>query len=114
MLYVPSLTSPIIVPIVKGDPAQGNLQYRAVTQQLPTLDGIPLYKPPYSRVPAYDLNTGTIAWQVPIGDGPRNHPLLKHLKLGPLGSGLRAGPLRTPTLLFFRPLSGAFGRGGAL
>jgi quinoprotein glucose dehydrogenase len=110
MLFVPSLTSPIIVPIVKGDPARGNLQYRATTQQLPTLDGIPLYKPPYSRVTAYDLNTGTMAWQVPIGDGPRNHPLLKDLKLGPLGSGLRAAPLVTSTLLFVGQWSGAIGR----
>ena len=91
MLYVPSLTSPIIVQLVKGDPARGNLQYRrGGTQNLPTLDGIPLYKPPYSRVTAYDLNAGTIAWQVPLGDGTRNHPLLKDLKLGPLGTGVRA------------------------
>ncbi len=34
-------------------------------QNLPTLDGLPLCKPPYSRVTAYNLNTGTIAWQVP-------------------------------------------------
>ena len=33
MLFVPSLTSPIIVPLTKGDPARGNLQYRAATQQ---------------------------------------------------------------------------------
>jgi quinoprotein glucose dehydrogenase len=114
MLFVPSLTSPIIVPLVKGDPARGNLQYRATTQQMPTLDGIPLYKPPYSRVTAYDLNTGTIRWQVPIGDGPRNHPLLKHLNLGPLGSGLRAAPLVTSTLLFIGQWSGALGRGPVL
>jgi quinoprotein glucose dehydrogenase len=114
MLYVPSLTSPIIVPLIKGDPTRGNLQYRAATQQMPTLDGIPLYKPPYSRVTAYDLNTGTVAWQVPIGDGPRNHPLLKHLNLGPLGSGLRAAPLVTSTLLFIGQWSGALGRGPVL
>jgi quinoprotein glucose dehydrogenase len=114
MLYVPSLTSPIIVPLVKGDPARGNLQYRANTLQLPTLDGLPLYKPPYSRVTAYDLNTGTIAWQVPIGDGPRNHPLIQHLKLGPLGSGLRAAPLVTSSLLFIGQWSGALGRGQVL
>jgi quinoprotein glucose dehydrogenase len=114
MLFVASITSPIIVPIVKGDPARGNLQFRATTGWLPTLDGIPLYKPPYSRVTAYDLNSGTIAWQVPLGDGPRNHPLLKDLKLGPLGSGLRASPLVTSTLLFIGQWSGAFGRGPAL
>ena len=57
-------------------------------------------KPPYSRVTAYDLNTGTIAWQIPIGDGPRHHPLLKDLDLGPLGSGARGTVLATKTLLF--------------
>ena len=25
-------------------------------------------KPPYSRLTAYDLNTGTIKWQIPVGD----------------------------------------------
>jgi quinoprotein glucose dehydrogenase len=27
-------------------------------------------KPPYSTLTAYDLNTGVIRWQVPIGDDP--------------------------------------------
>ena len=87
---------------------------RGGTQNLPTLDGLPLYKPPYSRVTAYDLNTGTIAWQVPIGDGPRNHPLLKDLKLGPLGNGSRGSPLVTATLLFVSQAGGGLGRGEAL
>ena len=84
MLYVPSLTSPIVDQLVKGDTAPGNMRYRrgGGAGNLPTLDGLPLYKPPYSRVTAIDLNTGAIAWQVPIGDGPRNHPLLKDLNLG--------------------------------
>jgi quinoprotein glucose dehydrogenase len=114
MLFVPSLTMPIIVPLLKGDPARGNLEYRAATRYLPTLDGLPLNKPPYSRVTAYNLNTGTIAWQVPVGDGPRNHPLLKDLKLGPLGSGRRAAPLVTRTLLFISQWSGALGPGQVL
>ncbi len=114
-LYVPSLTSPIVDQLVKGDPARGNLQYRrGGTQLLPTLDGIPLYKAPYSRVTAYDLNTGTIAWQVPVGDGPRDHPLLKDLKLGPLGSGNRGNPLVTSTLFFVSQAGGGLGRGEAL
>jgi len=111
MLYVPSVTSPIIDQLIKGDPARGNLQYRrGGTQGVPTLDGLPIYKPPYSRVTAYDLSTGTIAWQVPLGDGPRDHPLLKDLKLGPLGDGVRAAPLVTATLLFVSEYSG-FTRG---
>jgi quinoprotein glucose dehydrogenase len=115
MLFVPSLTSPIIDQLVKGDPARGNMAFRrGGLQNLPTLDSLPLYKPPYSRVTAYDLNTGTIAWQVPIGDGPRDHPLLKDLHLGPLGNGSRGSPLVTPTLLFVSQASGGLGRGEAL
>jgi len=114
-LYVPSLTSPIVVQLVKGDPATGNMRFRrGGLQNLPTLDGIPLYKGPYSQVTAYDLNRGTIAWQVPIGEGPRNHPLLTALKLGPLGNGTRGAPLVTGSLLFVSQASGGLGRAVAL
>ncbi len=110
MLYVPSLTNPIIVQITRLAAAQGNLQFRrGGVQNLPTIDGLRLWKPPYSRVTAYNLNTGTIAWQVPVGDGPRNHPLLKDLNLGPLGSGTRNNPLVTATLLFISQWSGGLG-----
>jgi glucose dehydrogenase len=115
MLYVPSLTSPIIDQLVKGDPARGNMAYRrGGTQNLPTLDGLPLYKPPYSRLTAYDLNAGTIVWQVPVGDGPRQHPLIKDLNLGPLGNGSRGSPLVTRTLLFVSQAGGGLGRGESL
>jgi len=109
-LYVPSLTNPIIDQIVPGDPARGNIRYRrGGVQTLPTLDGLPLFKPPYSRVTAYDLDTGTIAWQVPLGDGPRDHPLLKDLNVGRLGNGARGNPLVTATLLFVSQSGGGIG-----
>ena len=114
-LYVPSLTSPAVVQLEKGDTAPGNMRYRrGPTSFLPTLDGIPLYKPPYSRVTAYDLNRGVILWQVPIGDGPRNHPLLKDLAPGPLGNGTRGAPLVTSTLLFVSQFLGNLGRATTL
>src|SRR3954452_987152 len=47
-----------------------------------------------------DLNTGTQAWRVRNGEGPRNHPLLKPLNLPFLGNPGRAAPLATKTLLF--------------
>ena len=107
MLYVPSITSPIVDQLVPQDAARGNLRYRRNGMvNLPTLDGLPLYKPPYSRVTAYDLNTGTIAWQVPLGNGPRAHPLLKDLNPGPLGNGARGNPLVTSTLLFVSQMGG--------
>ena len=63
--------------------------------------GLPLFKPPYSRMTAIDLNTGEIAWMQPNGDGNRlrDHPMLRDLDLPPLGGDGRGGPLVTKTLL---------------
>src|SRR5215469_3937902 len=63
------------------------------------IDGLPIWKPPYGRVTAYDMNKGTIAWMAANGDGQRNHPLLKGLDLPPLGNIGRPAPLLTKTLL---------------
>ena len=62
--------------------------------------GLPITKPPYGRITALDLNRGELAWMVPNGDGPRNHPLLKDLDLPPLGIPNRPAPLVTGSLLF--------------
>ena len=63
--------------------------------------GLPLFKPPYSRMTAIDLNTGEHVWVSPTGNGDaiRNHELLKDLNLPPLGGDGRGGPLLTKTLL---------------
>ena len=67
--------------------------------------GLPLVKPPYSRMTAYDMNTGEVAWQIPTGPGQdriRNHPALKGLELPPIGGqGSPGGPLITKTLLVY-------------
>ena len=62
--------------------------------------GLPLFKPPYSRLVAIDLNAGEILWTIAVGDGPRDHPAIRHLDLPPLGQAGRAAPLVTKTLLF--------------
>ena len=68
-----------------------------------TVQGLPIIKPPYSRITAIDLSTGTFRWQVPFGATPdniRNHPALKGLNLPPLGRpGNNSGTLVTRTLL---------------
>ena len=63
-------------------------------------NGLPIYKPPYGRLTAIDLNRGDILWQVPNGDGPRNHSALNALNIPPLGTAGRPAPLVTKTLLF--------------
>jgi quinoprotein glucose dehydrogenase len=50
---------------------------------------------------AVDMNRGEHVWMTPLGNGDRirNHPMLKHLNLPPLGGDGRGGPLITKTLL---------------
>jgi quinoprotein glucose dehydrogenase len=76
--------------------------------------GLPLLKPPYSRITAYNMNTGEIAWQVPTGigtDAIRNNPALKGLDLPPLGGqGEQGGPLITKTVLVYGLVNGRSGK----
>ncbi len=64
--------------------------------------GLPLWKPPYTRMTAIDMNTGDHSWMRPTGNGDRfrNHPMLRDLALPPLGGDAgSSGPLLTKTLL---------------
>jgi quinoprotein glucose dehydrogenase len=72
--------------------------------------GLPLYKPPYGRITAIDLNTGEHLWWIPNGDTPeriRNHPMLQGVNLPRTGKGAHATTLATKTLLIYGE-----GRGG--
>jgi quinoprotein glucose dehydrogenase len=100
VLYVPSRTNPNVIRVVPGDPARTNMRYRREGLAMPTVDDLPIIKPPYSRVTAIDMSSGTHRWMVPLGDGPRRHPLLKDLNLPALGSNFPGSPLLTKTLLF--------------
>jgi quinoprotein glucose dehydrogenase len=67
-----------------------------------TVQGLPLIKPPYSRITAIDLNRGEILWQVPHGETPdniKNHPALKGLNIPRTGRQGRTGTLITKTLV---------------
>jgi quinoprotein glucose dehydrogenase len=65
---------------------------------------IPLIKPPYDRITAYDMNTGEMLWQKPHSTTPdniRNNPALAGLDVARLGAYGRIfiGTLTTSTLV---------------
>lgn len=64
------------------------------------LGGLPVVKPPYGTLTAYDMARGEIAWQTPHGNGPRERGVFQGLGLPPLGNPNAAGTLVTRTLLF--------------
>jgi quinoprotein glucose dehydrogenase len=125
MFYIPSSTivSPLglVVPregqsdmeLFRGmatDPALGEQDDIGRTE--PTVQGLPLIKPPYGRITAYNMNSGNIIWQVPNGSTPegiKNHPALEGLDIPPTGRTNRGGIFVTPTLL----ISGEWGVDGA-
>jgi glucose dehydrogenase len=101
MLYVPSRTVPFVADLFAPDPARSNLRYRAGMREIMNGPrGLPLSKPPYGRITAFDMNRGDIAWMVANGDGPRNHPALAALNLPPLGEAVPSSAIATKTLLF--------------
>jgi quinoprotein glucose dehydrogenase len=99
-------------PAVGGPPDNG--------RQVPTVQGLPITKPPYGRITAFDMNTGNIAWQIPHGETPdeiRNHPSLEGIDIPRTGRPGRGGVLTTSTLLISGEHGFAttpFGRGAML
>ena len=56
------------------------MEVRGAGLQFPPMpQGLPLFKPPYSRMTAIDMNTGEHLWMAPLGNGDnvRQHPLLR-------------------------------------
>jgi quinoprotein glucose dehydrogenase len=103
-VYVGSVTSPAVIALAPPQPnTQTSTYISGGGLGLPRIDGLPLMKPPYGRITAYDMNKGEIAWQIPNGDTPpaiKNNPALKGLTIPRTGSPSHAGILVTKTLLF--------------
>jgi glucose dehydrogenase len=68
-----------------------------------SVKGLPILKPPYSRITALDLNKGEFAWVVPLGTTPERvsqNPALQGVQLPNTGGiNLHATLLVTKTLL---------------
>ena len=105
LLYVPSRMYPLLARVspTNGDEPDDASHSGGGTNRNESIeiDGLSIMKPPYSRVTAIDMNKGEIAWMTPLGNGPRNHPLLRDLDVGPLGDAIHGGSvLVTKTLVF--------------
>ena len=118
-LYVQSATAPSVIALV-NEPEVSDMDYiRGGGLRLRGgggPQGLPLFKPPWGRVTAIDLNAGEIAWQVPNGDAPeyvKNHPALEGIELGMTGRPDRGGVLVTRTLLFAGEGGGMFAAAGS-
>jgi quinoprotein glucose dehydrogenase len=116
MLYVPSRNQFSVHHLTPQDPAlKGNLRMMQTPPRNPPMpQGIPLFKPPYSRMTAINMSSGDHTWMVATGSGDRirNLPALKPLNLPPLGGDVStSGPLLTRTLLIY-PLTTGGSRGG--
>jgi len=69
----------------------------------PSVRGLPVFKPPYSKITAIDMNTGEHLWWIPVGDTPQRYldnPMLEGVELPEsTGTGRQAAQLVTANLL---------------
>jgi len=118
ILYVGSSTDSQVLGLVH-DPKTSNMDYiQGRRLKLPEgggPQGLPLFKPPWGRITAIDLNKGEHVFMIPNGDPPdyvMNHPALAGVTLPRTGRPERAGLLVTKTLLFAGEGGGLFGMYG--
>lgn len=113
ILYVASIKGCSAPVLLRGTDVDPNATMDFVTRGpggVRGVAGLPLYKPPYGRITAIDLNTGEHLWWIPNGDSPdfiKEHEALQNLDLPPTGKGAHATALVTKTLLMYGE-----GRGG--
>ncbi len=102
-LYVPSITSPMVVQLqATQEGAEFRYQRSRGVNNIAGPERLPLTKPPYARITAIDLNTGEHVWMAPHGEGIRDTLIGRGIEdPGPVGGWGGTGPLVTKTLLFF-------------
>ena len=101
LFYIPSKAGPGVTS-VRNDP-KSDLRFSRGPGADLTVKGLPILKPPYSRITAANMDTGNFAWVAPVGTTPAsvtNNPALAGMHLPNTGGiGLQATLLVTKTLL---------------
>jgi quinoprotein glucose dehydrogenase len=101
-LFVGSFTNPYVLALGHV-PQRSDMDYVMTGGSAPTVDGLPVIKPPWNRITAIDLHTGEHRWMQPAADTPdqvRNHLALRGVALPRTGGFTRPVVLATRTLLF--------------
>ncbi len=125
MLYVHSTTTPAVLSLVESDGKNSDMAFIRGTARDPnaapaapaaagaaaggegggpvlSVQGLPIIKPPYGRITAFNMNRGEIVWQVAHGETPdniRNHPALKGITIPRTGRPGRIGMVVTKSLV---------------
>ena len=119
ILYVYGKTEMTSLGLIKPNPGQSDMNFirgsaAAGASQQPagegagpaagslTVQGLPLFKPPYGQISAISLDKGEIVWQVPHGETPdniRNNPALKGVNIPRTGRAGNIGIVTTSTLV---------------
>jgi quinoprotein glucose dehydrogenase len=109
VMFVPSSNGPTVPFMGTMEAGESNFNYfRLNFRGVPGPQGLPILKPPYSTITAFDMNRGEILWQVANGDGSarvENNPALEGIDLPSLGGGGRHPVLVTSTLLIHAQLT---------
>lgn len=105
VLYVGTSTGPTLLSLKRSPDTTDatDVDYISAGTSIGGPEGLPLFKPPFGRITAIDMNRGEHIWMRPNGGTPpevRNHRLLKGIETAPTGSRSRAVLLVTKTLLF--------------
>ena len=114
-LYVPSANNCSWQRVIPGEEADARIDKPTGTTFAAYANGaggrpprlasnLPYVKPPYSTVPAYDMNTGEIAFRIPAGETPdrvRNNPALEGVEVGDTGSGRAPSMVATANMLIY-------------
>ncbi len=83
---------------------------RGATARPPRLSsGIPIWKPPYSRITAIDMNSGDHSWMIPTGETPdriANNPALEGIDVGNTGTGALVPMVITKNMLVYSDQAG--------
>jgi quinoprotein glucose dehydrogenase len=126
MLYVHSTTTPSVLSLVESDGKNSDMAFIRGTARDPnaapaaaaaaapagvggeasgpvlSVQGLPIIKPPYGRITAFNMNRGDLVWQIAHGETPdviRNHPALKGVTIPRTGRAGRIGLVVTRTLV---------------